>query len=51
MLYNMMGYNMIDGMMGWGFGLHGLLWFAIVLGLAVLIWLWVIKLWREVRKK
>ena len=43
MLFNMMWQ------MGFGFG--GFLWYAILLGLAVIVWLWVIKLFREVSGK
>ncbi len=57
----MMGPGMMGGMMGpqmmqgggmpamwsgmWGF--TGILWFLIVLGLVILVWLWVVKLWKE----
>jgi len=48
MVYNMMGYG--TGMMGWGFGwVLGIVFcWLIALGLLLLVWLWVIKLWREV---
>jgi len=39
------------GMIGIGWGLSSILWAAIVLGLAFVIWLWVIKLWREVFRR
>ncbi len=50
MVYNMMGYG--TGMM-WGFGwcLGMILGWLIALGLVLLVWLWVIKLWREVAAK
>ncbi len=40
--------NIGYGMMGGGMGFMGFLWYAIFVGLAVVVWLWVIKLWREV---
>ena len=52
MVNNMMGYG--TGMMGGvGWGLGMVFGWLIALGLVLLIWLWVIKLWREVvgRKK
>ena len=44
MVYNMMEWG--SGMMGLGFG--GLFMWLIALGLVLVVWLWVIKLWREV---
>ena len=44
----MMGGGMMGG---FGWGLSMLLWTAIVVGLALVIWLWVIKLWRETFRK
>ena len=41
--------GMMDGMYG-GTAFHGILWIALVVGLVVLVWLWVIKLWKEIRK-
>jgi len=44
----------IDGMMNYSMGgmmFGGILWIIILLGLAVLIWLWVIKLYRELYRK
>lgn len=46
MVYNMMGYGWS---MGWGLGM--LLGWLIGIGLFLLVWLWVIKLWREVVQK
>ncbi|HLC74595.1 MAG TPA: hypothetical protein VJH88_01935 [Candidatus Nanoarchaeia archaeon] len=45
------GYGMM-GWAGWG-GIFGLLYLLIVVGLVVLLYLWIVKLWREthVRKK
>ncbi len=40
-----------DGMMMGTMGVGGFLWFVILLGIAVLVWLWVVKLWKEVKKK
>ncbi len=61
----MMGPGMMGGMMGpqmmqgsgmpmmwsgmWGF--TGILWFLIVLGLVILVWLWVVKLWKDVFRR
>ncbi len=45
MLFNMMN------MMAWQMGFGGFLWYAILIGLAVLVWLWVIKLFKEVSGK
>ena len=52
----MMGSQMMYGGMmgGWGnYGLNGgaTLWMIILLGLVVVVWLWVIKLFKEVFKK
>ena len=45
-MMQMMGGGMMGPWAGgWGFG--SVLWTIIVIGLAVLIWLWVIKLWRD----
>ena len=44
-MMNKIGYGMMY--FGWG----SLLWDVIVIGLAVLVWLWVIKLWKEVFRK
>lgn len=50
----MMGPGMMGGyggqMMGWSgmWGFTGILWFLIVIGLVILVWLWVIKLWKDV---
>jgi len=51
MVYNMMGYG--TGMMGGSFswGLWIVFCWLIGLGLVLLVWLWVIKLWREVAAK
>ncbi len=54
-MMGMMGFGGYgSGMMGsFGWGFMGLLWWIIAIGLVVLVWLWVIKLWKEVtgRKK
>lgn len=50
---NMM-YNIGYGMMGSGFGYWGFLNFlslVLVIGLIILVYLWIIKLWRELPKK
>ncbi len=41
--------GMMDGMYG-GSALHGILWLIFSIGLILLVWLWVIKLWKEVRR-
>ena len=52
---NMMGYNFGYGMMGnIGYGYWGFLNFlslVLVIGLIILVYLWIIKLWRDVYKK
>ncbi|MBI2657210.1 hypothetical protein HYX08_00780 [Candidatus Woesearchaeota archaeon] len=51
---NMMGYNFGYGMMGSGYGYWGLLnflSFVLVIGLVILVYLWIIKLWKQVSKK
>jgi len=52
---NMMGYNFGYGMMGnVGYGYWGFLNFlslVLVMGLTILVYLWIIKLWRDVYKK
>lgn len=40
------GYNMISGMYG-GMGLFNIL----IIGLIILVYLWIIKLWKEINKK
>lgn len=51
---NMMGYNFGYGMMGnIGYGYWGFLNFlslVLVIGLITLVYLWIIKLWKEVKK-
>jgi|SRR3989338_2896617 len=51
---NMMGYNFGYGMMGnVGYGYWGFINFlslVLVIGLIILVYLWIIKLWKEVRK-
>ena len=49
----MMGGNGGYGMMGWtgSTPVMGILWLVILVGLAILVWLWVIKLIRETRRK
>lgn len=53
----MMGMPMMGhSMMGWGykttlFTIVGVLWLIILLGLAIAVWLWVIKLYRDVFSK
>ncbi|MBS3169658.1 hypothetical protein J4210_04170 [Candidatus Woesearchaeota archaeon] len=45
-----MVYNMMGGWgMGWGLGMF--VGWLLGLGLLVLVWLWVVKLWREVVQK
>lgn len=59
---NMMGYNLGYGMMGYsgygmmgsGYGYWGLLNFlslVLVIGLIILVYLWIIKLWKQINKK
>lgn len=51
---NMMGYNFGYGMMGSGYGYWGLLNFlylVLVIGLVILVYLWIIKLWKQISKK
>jgi hypothetical protein len=49
---DMMGGVMIgSGMGSWTGGVGSVLWTIIMIGLAVLIWLWIIKLWRELLQK
>ena len=51
---NMMGYNLGYGMMGSGYGYWGLLNFlslVLVVGIIILVYLWIIKLWKQVAKK
>ncbi len=61
-LMNMMGGNLGYGMMGnWGYGMMGsgygywgllnFLSLVLVIGLIILVYLWIIKLWKEVFKK
>ena len=49
----MMGFGQGYGMMGWSgwFGIFGLLYLLIVIGLVAIIYLWIVKLWREVQRK
>jgi len=45
---------MMDGIMNYSMGgmmLGGIIWTIISVGIAVLVWLWVIKLWRELYHK
>ena len=53
MMGNFGGGNMMGGMDSWAgsWGFGSVLWIIIAIGLAVLVWLWVIKLWREVFRK
>lgn len=41
--------GMMGGSMGGGFG--GILGAIFFIGLTILVWLWVVKLWRELSKK
>jgi len=46
--------HMMDGMMNYSMGgmmLGGIIWVIISVGIAVLVWLWVIKLYRELYRK
>lgn len=50
------GYGMMNGgetgMMGtFGTGLYGALYFLLVLGLVILVYLWIWKLWKELNRK
>ena len=45
------GRPMMDGRMEGGSVLAHLLGGIFFLGLTILVWLWVVKLWREVRQK
>ncbi|HLD33922.1 MAG TPA: hypothetical protein VJB66_04295 [Candidatus Nanoarchaeia archaeon] len=51
MVYNCFGggYGMMSWA-GWG-GIFGLLYLLIVVGLVVLLYLWIVKLWRETQTK
>ncbi len=46
---NMMGYGAGYGMMG-GYG-GSILYWLLIIGLVVLVWLWVAKVWFDIRKK
>lgn len=51
---NMMAYNFGYGMMGQSYGYWGLinfLYVALVIGLVILVYLWIAKLWKEIFKK
>lgn len=53
-MMNMMGYNFGYGMMGQGYGystFFNFLTFLLAIGLVVLVYLWIFKLWKEVFKK
>ncbi len=41
--------GMMDGMYG-GTGLHMILWTIFSIGLILLVWLWVFKLWKEIKR-
>jgi hypothetical protein len=41
---------MDNGMGGYGSPVHTILWTAFSIGLVLLVWLWVFKLWKEVRR-
>ena len=48
----MMGYGMGYGMMGYGYwGFLNILYLVLAIGLIILVYLWIIKLWREMPKK
>ena len=49
MIFNMMGYGMMDGYGYYGF--TGLLFSLLLIGLVILVYLWIAKLWKEVFKK
>ena len=45
----MTGFGQGYGMMGWNgwFGIFGILYLLIIIGIAVALYLWIVKLWRE----
>ena len=45
MIFNMMGYGMMDGYGYYGF--TGFLLSLLLIGLVILVYLWVIKLWKQ----
>src|SRR3989344_8349915 len=48
----MMGYGMGYGMMGYGYwGFLNILYLVLAIGLIILVYLWIIKLWRNMPKK
>jgi len=54
MMNMMWGSNFGYGMMGSGYGYWGLLnflSFVLVIGLIILVYLWIIKLWKQINKK
>lgn len=55
MMSNMMGYGMMgNSPFGYGYGylgFFGLLYIALLIGLVVLVYLWIIKLWKELQGK
>ncbi|MBI4450706.1 hypothetical protein HY642_01910 [Candidatus Woesearchaeota archaeon] len=51
-MMRMMGVNWSGGMMGgFGFGVYAVLGWLLAIGLVVLVWLWVWKLWKDVHKR
>jgi len=54
MMNMMLGNNLGYGMMGTSYGYWGLLnllYLVLVVGLIILVYLWIIKLWKEIYKK
>jgi len=51
MVYNCFGVGSGYGMMGWGGwgGIFGLVYLLILVGIVVLLYLWIAKLWKETR--
>ena len=56
-MMNMMNFGMMGGYDGYGmmgssfFGISSILGFLFLLGLVVLVWLWVYKLWRDIQRR
>jgi len=49
MIFNMMGYDMM-GAYGY-YGLTGFLLSLLLIGLVILVYLWIIKLWKQIFPK